>query len=153
MTTKHLNQTELSGRWNLSPRTLERWRWLKTGPAHLKIGGRVVYREHRPGLCLDARRTDCSEKNESMTWGFESPRVTIVARQITGAIARRIVPWANVGDELKKGDRFGMIRFGSRTELYLPVSAIVLVKIGDHVLGGSTIIARLAEAEIEQVKT
>src|SRR5947207_7291037 len=109
------------------------------------IDGRVVYRERRPGLFLDARRTDCSEKNESMTWAFESARVTIVARQITGAIARRIVPWANVGDELKKGDRFGMIRFGSRTEVYLPPAAIVVVKAGEHVVGGSTIIARLPE--------
>ena len=107
------------------------------------IDGRVVYRQRRPGLFLDARRADCSEKNESMTWAFENPRVTIVARQITGAIARRIVGWANVGDELKKGDRFGMIRFGSRTELYLPLSATVLVKEGDHVAGGSTPIARL----------
>jgi phosphatidylserine decarboxylase len=107
------------------------------------IGGRIIYRQHRPGLFLDARREDCSEKNESITWAFESPRVTLVARQITGAIARRIVPWANVGDELEKGDRFGMIRFGSRTELYLPLSAIVLVKVGDHVAGGSTPIARL----------
>jgi phosphatidylserine decarboxylase len=78
-----------------------------------------------------------------MTWAFENPRVTIVVRQITGAIARRIVAWANVGDELKKGERFGMIRFGSRTELYLPLEAEVLVKKGDHVFGGSTIIARL----------
>jgi phosphatidylserine decarboxylase len=107
------------------------------------IDGRVVYRQHRPGLFLDARRTDCSEKNESMTWAFENPCVTIVVRQITGAIARRIVAWANVGDELKKGDRFGMIRFGSRTELYLPLSATVLVKEGDHVAGGSTPIAQL----------
>jgi phosphatidylserine decarboxylase len=107
------------------------------------IDGRVVYRQHRPGLCLDARRPDCSEKNESMTWAFENPGVTIVVRQITGAIARRIVAWANVGDELKRGERFGMIRFGSRTELYLPLSATVLVKVGDYVLGGSTIIARL----------
>jgi phosphatidylserine decarboxylase len=107
------------------------------------IDGRVVYRQYRPGLFLDARRTDCSEKNESMTWAFENPRVTIVVRQITGAIARRIVAWANVGDELKKGDRFGMIRFGSRTELYLPLSASVFVKEGDHVAGGSTPIARL----------
>jgi len=107
------------------------------------IDGRVVYRQRRPGLFLDARRADCSEKNESMTWAFENPRGTIVARQITGAIARRIVAWANVGDELKKGDRFGMIRFGSRTELYLPLSATVLVKEGDHVAGGSTPIARL----------
>src|SRR6266478_4353941 len=108
------------------------------------IDGRVVYRQRRPGLFLDARRADCSEKNESMTWAFENPRVTIVARQITGAIARRIVAWANLGDELKKGDRFGMIRFGSRTELYLPISATVLIKVGDHVAGGSTAIARLS---------
>src|SRR5216110_1706119 len=109
------------------------------------IDGHVVYRQHRAGLCLDARRPDCSEKNESMTWAFENPRVTIVVRQITGAIARRIVAWSQIGDELKKGDRFGMIRFGSRTELYLPLNAEVLVKVGDHVLGGSTIIARLAQ--------
>jgi phosphatidylserine decarboxylase len=107
------------------------------------IDGRVVYRQHRPGLFLDARRPDCSDKNESVTWAFENPRVTIVVRQITGAIARRIVGWAKVGDELKKGDRFGMIRFGSRTEVYLPLNAEVLVKTGDHVLGGLTIIARL----------
>jgi phosphatidylserine decarboxylase len=109
------------------------------------IDGRVIYRQHREGLCLDARRADCSEKNESMTWAFENPRVTIVVRQITGAIARRIVAWAEIGDELKKGERFGMIRFGSRTELYLPLNAEVLVKTGDHVLGGSTIIARLPD--------
>src|SRR5438094_4085211 len=111
------------------------------------INGRVIYRQHQQGLCLDARPPDCSEKNESMTWGFENPRVTIVARQITGAIARRIVAWAQVGDELKKGDRFGMIRFGSRTELYLPLNAELLVKVGDHVFGGSTIVARLALTE------
>jgi phosphatidylserine decarboxylase len=109
------------------------------------IDGRVIYRQHRAGLCLDARRPDCSEKNESMTWAFQNPRVTIVVRQLTGAIARRIVGWAKVGDELKKGERFGMIRFGSRTEVYLPVNATVLVKVGDHVAGGSTIIARLPE--------
>jgi phosphatidylserine decarboxylase len=110
------------------------------------IDGRIVYRRHREGLCLDARRADCSEKNESMTWAFENPRATIVVRQLTGAIARRIVAWAKIGDELKKGERFGMIRFGSRTELYLPVNAELFVKTGDHVLGGSTIIARLPQA-------
>jgi phosphatidylserine decarboxylase len=109
------------------------------------IDGRIVYRRHRKGLCVDARRPDCSEKNESMTWAFESqsPHATIVVRQLTGAIARRIVGWAQIGDELKKGDRFGMIRFGSRTEVYLPLNAEVIVKTGDHVSGGSTVIARL----------
>jgi phosphatidylserine decarboxylase len=107
------------------------------------IDGRIVYRQHHEGLCLDARHPHCSEKNEAMTWAFESSRRTIVVRQLTGAIARRIVAWANVGDELKKGERFGMIRFGSRTELYLPLDAEILVKTGDHVSGGSTVIARL----------
>ena len=115
------------------------------------IEGRIIFRQHREGLCLDARRADCSEKNESMTWAFENPHATIVVRQLTGAIARRIVAWAKMGDELKKGDRFGMIRFGSRTELYLPLNAEVLVKAGDHVLGGSTVIARLANSVGEAV--
>ena len=117
------------------------------------IEGRVIYREHQAGLCVDARHADCSEKNESMTWAFENPRVTIVVRQITGAIARRIVAWAQIGDQLKKGERFGMIRFGSRTELYLPLNAEVLVKTGDHVLGGSTIIARLAKGKVEKLNS
>lgn len=80
-----------------------------------------------------------------MTWAFQNRRVTIVVRQLTGAIARRIVAWAKIGDELKKGERFGMIRFGSRTEIYLPLNAELLVKVGDHVLGGSTVIARFPE--------
>jgi len=109
------------------------------------IDGRVIYRQHREGLCLDARRPESSEKNESITWALENPRVAIVVRQLTGAIARRIVAWAEIGDELKKGQRFGMIRFGSRTEVYLPLAATVLVKVGDHVLGGSTIIAQLPD--------
>ena len=78
-----------------------------------------------------------------MTWAFQNPRATIVVRQLTGAIARRIVGWAKVGDELKRGQRFGMIRFGSRTEVYLPLDAEILVKVGDHVKGGASVIARL----------
>ena len=110
------------------------------------IEGRITYRQHHEGLCLDARSQDCSEKNEAMTWGIENPRVTVVVRQLTGAIARRIVVWAEVGDQLAKGERFGMIRFGSRTEVYLPLTASVLVKAGEHVAGGSTIIARLSDS-------
>src|SRR5438046_3495456 len=107
------------------------------------IDGRVIYRQHREGLCLDARRADCSEKNESMTWAFENSRITIVVRQITGAIARRIVAWAEIGDELKKGERFGMVRFGSRTELYLPLNAELLVRVGDGIFGCATSASRL----------
>ena len=109
------------------------------------LDGRIIYRQHREGLCVDARRPDCSEKNESMTWAFQNRRATIVVRQLTGAIARRIVAWARIGDELKKGERFGMIRFGSRTEIYLPLNAELLVKVGDHVSAGSTIVAQLSD--------
>ena len=108
------------------------------------ISGRIIYREHHEGLCLDARNPQCSTRNEAMTWAFENPRATLVVRQITGAIARRIVGWSQVGDTLEKGERFGMIRFGSRTEVYLPLSATVLVRVGDRVVGGSSPIARLS---------
>ena len=111
--------------------------------------GKVVFSKHYPGTYLDARNPECSKKNEAMTWAFETPQasanqpLTLVVRQITGAIARRIVPWAVIGDTLKKGDRFGMIRFGSRTEVYLPLDCAVAVKIGDKVEGGATVLARL----------
>jgi phosphatidylserine decarboxylase len=107
------------------------------------IDGRITYRKEHAGLCLDARHADCTTKNRAMTWAFENSRVTIVVRQLTGMIARRIVGWSEVGDEVKKGERFGMIRFGSRTEVYLPLDAAVLVKVGDRVIGGLSVIARL----------
>jgi phosphatidylserine decarboxylase len=110
------------------------------------IDGKIIFRAHREGLCVDARRPECSEKNEAMIWAFENPRATLVVRQLTGAIARRIVAWSDTGDEVKKGERFGMIRFGSRTEVYLPLSASVSVKVGEHVAGGSTIIGRLPQS-------
>jgi phosphatidylserine decarboxylase len=106
--------------------------------------GRVIYRKSHAGLCLDARHLDCTTKNRAMTWAFENPRVTLVVRQLTGMIARRIVGWSQVGDELRKGERFGMIRFGSRTEVYLPLDAAVLVQVGDRVTGGASVIARLS---------
>ena len=64
-------------------------------------------------------------------------------RQITGAIARRICPWAVVGDSLVRGERFGMIRFGSRTELLVPMDAEILIRPGDRVRGGETPVARM----------
>lgn len=108
------------------------------------IAGKIIYRQHHPGLFLDARDPACSEKNEALTWAFEGARATLVVRLLTGAIARRIVPWSQVGDSVPKGFRFGMIRFGSRTEVYLPLSAEVTVRIGDRVRGAESVIARLS---------
>jgi phosphatidylserine decarboxylase len=107
------------------------------------VEGRIIYKKAHAGLCLDARHADCTTKNRAMTWAFQNSRGIFVVRQLTGMIARRIVGWSEVGDELKKGEHFGMIRFGSRTEVYLPLDAEVLVKVGDRVTGGTSVIARL----------
>ena len=107
------------------------------------IAGRVTFQQHHPGTYLDARHPYCHQKNEALTWAFTNDKVTLVVRQITGAIARRIVPWSKVGAVVEKGHRFGMIRFGSRTDIFLPLDAEILVKIGDKVEGGSSPFARL----------
>jgi phosphatidylserine decarboxylase len=107
------------------------------------IEGRVTYCEHYVGKFLDARHPDATHLNEYQTWAFQNTRATLVVRQITGAIARRIVGWSKVGDQLRKGDRFGMIRFGSRTEVYVPLDSEITVKVGDRVRGGVSVIARL----------
>ena len=106
------------------------------------IAGELIHSEPRGGLYLDARKPESSLLNESRLWIIQGERGLVGVKQITGAIARRIVPWAHVGDQLEKGERFGMIRFGSRTELYLPMETEVLIKVGDKVQGGSSAIAR-----------
>ena len=107
------------------------------------IEGEVTYCRHYPGKFLDARNPECSVANESQTWAFRNAGTTLVVRQITGAIARRIVGWSKVGDRVAKGERFGMIRFGSRTEIYVPMESEITVNRGDRVKGGETIVARL----------
>jgi phosphatidylserine decarboxylase len=108
------------------------------------VSGTVIYSERRVGKMLDARHPDASRLNECRTWAIKNAAGTVVVRQITGAIARRIVAWAKVGQQLTRGERFGMIRFGSRTEVYLPTTAEILVQVGDRVQGGGSLIARLA---------
>ena len=105
---------------------------------------RVVYTAEFEGTYHDARSPAASTHNTARTWGFEcADGVLLVVRQITGAIARRIVPWSRLDDRLTRGQHFGMISFGSRTEICLPLEAEVCVKVGQHVRGGSTILARL----------
>lgn len=105
---------------------------------------RVVYTAEFEGSYHDARSPAASTHNTARTWGFECANgVLLVVRQITGAIARRIVPWSRLDDQLVRGQHFGMIRFGSRTEICLPLEAEICVKIGQHVQGGSTVLARL----------
>jgi phosphatidylserine decarboxylase len=111
------------------------------------IAGDVLFTEGRGGLYLDARKPEASVLNESLYWVFGPKNAldrAVGVKQITGAIARRIVPWAKVGEPLVRGERFGMIRFGSRTDLYLPLDSEVLVTVGQKMKGGETAIARMA---------
>lgn len=110
------------------------------------IAGEVLFTEGRGGLYLDARHPEASALNESLFWVFgpkDQPERAVAVKQITGAIARRIVPWAQLGEQMERGERFGMIRFGSRTDLYLPLDAEVLVAVGQKTKGGETAVARM----------
>ena len=112
----------------------------------MPAAGRVVYTAAHDGTYHDARSPMASTHNAARTWGFDCDGTMLVVRQITGAIARRIVPWALLGDRLARGQHFGMIRFGSRTEIYLPLDAEVAVTVGQHVRGGATVIGQLPAA-------
>ena len=98
--------------------------------------------ERQAGLFKSAMAADSAEVNEANTLWLETPHGPMTVRQVAGLIARRIVCPAQVGERLLKGERFGMIRFGSRTELYLPRGADVVVRVGQKVRGGATVVAR-----------
>jgi len=110
-------------------------------------GGRIRSLEYRPGRFLDARHPDSGRRNESNTIVLDPADPMpgpVVVRQIVGLIARRIVCHGLVGDEWTAGQRFGMLKFGSRTELIIPRRADteICVSLGDKVRAGMTIVAR-----------
>ncbi|NJK91625.1 MAG: phosphatidylserine decarboxylase family protein [Blastochloris sp.] len=106
------------------------------------VEGKVLKIHHHAGEFLDARDPEVDVKNEAQHWLLETSRGAVVVRQIAGLIARRIVAWSQEGDSLAKGERFGMIRFGSRTDLYLPLDCEILVEVGQRVQGGTSVVAR-----------
>ncbi len=111
---------------------------------------RVESKFYREGEFLDARHAECAKRNEAMTIAGTATAAgrnfPMAIRQISGAIARRIVCPVEPGCSLERGEIYGMIKFGSRTELYLPVEGFELnVKVGDRVHGGSTIMATMKE--------
>lgn len=107
------------------------------------ISGVVDYFMYNTGQFVAAFHDKASELNERTHIGFANDRVRILIKQIAGAIARRIVCKINVGDKVAIGDRFGMIKFGSRTDLIVPPEMIVRVELGQMVVGGETIICHL----------
>ena len=106
------------------------------------VAGRVKKTIYKEGEFLDVRHADSSIRNECRSWWLETERGPVAVRQIAGLVARRIVDWSKEGDTVARGFRFGMIRFGSRTEVFLPLECTVLVKPGDRVQGAATPIAR-----------
>ena len=106
-------------------------------------GGNVTEVNYRPGRFVPAYRAEASRENESNRVTIDTPDGTIDVKQITGVLARRIVCRARPGDRLEKGQRYGLIRFGSRTDLFLPADCDVVAQVGDRVRGAETILAYL----------
>lgn len=106
------------------------------------VGGTVGYREYRPGTYAIAWKDKASEDNEQASLGIETPMGRVLVRQIAGMIARRIVTDPQEGAHVERGQRIGLIRFGSRVELFLPIGWNVTVRKGDRVAAGRTVVAR-----------
>lgn len=107
------------------------------------IAGRVTDVTYTNGRFMIATREEASLLNEQNIITIEGEKMTIVCKQIAGVLARRIVCWSKAGDTLALGERFGLIKFGSRTDLIMPAEVEVSVKVGDRVKGGATVIGRL----------
>ena len=107
------------------------------------LAGLVIGVEYRPGAKLPAYRPEASEQNERTTISIQGETARVVVRQIAGVLARRIVCRVRPGDKLLSGERFGLIKFGSRTDLIVPAAVRLLVKAGDRVRGGETVMGVL----------
>ena len=106
------------------------------------ISGTVTYFKYHAGLYLIASHPKSSTENERTTLVVEHGSRSVLLRQIAGAVARRIVTYAKVGDIASQGGEFGFIKFGSRVDIFMPLDAEVQVKLGEVVKGGITIIAK-----------
>lgn len=107
------------------------------------ISGKVIKVEMFRGKKKPATSNQASETNERNAITIEGEKMTVICTQIVGILARRIVCWSKVGDNLEIGEKYGLIKFGSRTDLLMPENTEIFVKVGDKVVGGETIIGRL----------
>jgi phosphatidylserine decarboxylase len=109
----------------------------------IPASGRVMRVTYRPGRFLVASRKEAATENERSEMWIDHGGQTIVARQIVGFLARRVVCRARVGADVRAGDRFGIMKFGSRMDVFLPPTATITVQVGQLVRGGETVIAVL----------
>jgi phosphatidylserine decarboxylase len=119
----------------------------------MPVSGRVVWRAYRPGRFHNAMKADASDENESCHVAVErSDGTRFVVRQVAGMVARRIVTTCELGHSVERGRRFGMIKLGSRLEVYVPLSVPFRpsVSVGDKVKAGLTILGRVGESGGEE---
>ena len=105
--------------------------------------GEIIFSDYQPGKFLVAMDHRASEENEQTIIGLRNSKGALLFKQMTGALARRIVNEAKPGDRFKAGDEFGMMKFGSRMDVIVPEGTQILVKEGDRVVGGETLLCRL----------
>jgi phosphatidylserine decarboxylase len=105
--------------------------------------GTITRLEYKPGKFLAAWAEKASLENEQNVFTLSSEYGEIVFKQIAGWVARRVVSWKKAGDTVGRGELVGLVRFGSRVDLWLPEGAEIAVKLGDNVKGGSSVIARM----------
>ncbi|MDB4880954.1 MAG: Phosphatidylserine decarboxylase proenzyme [Gemmatimonadetes bacterium] len=107
------------------------------------VSGTVTYVQYNKGKFLNAAVEKASMENEQSSVGIETPNGRVMMRQIAGLIARRIITYSRVGDVAEQGARMGLIKFGSRVDVFVPLDAEIVAKVGDAPVAGSTVIARL----------
>lgn len=108
------------------------------------IPGKIVEMIYSPGKFLMATNEKASLVNEQNALTIQGEKITVVCKQIAGILARRVVCWKGKGDSLGLGERFGMIKFSSRTDVLLPANVKITVKEGQRVRGGTTVIGRIS---------
>ena len=107
------------------------------------VDGVVRYVRYNKGKFINAAAEKSSLENEQMSVGIESGQYRILVRQIAGLIARRIITYSKVGDAAHQGDRMGIIKFGSRVDVFVPTDSQILAKVGDLTTAGTTVLAEL----------
>ena len=107
------------------------------------VDGTVRHVHYNEGKFLNAAAEKSSLENEQMSVGIESGGRRILVRQIAGLIARRIVTYSKVGDSVSQGERMGLIRFGSRVDVFIPPGSEIRVRVGDLTTAGTTVLAEL----------
>ena len=107
--------------------------------------GTITALEYRPGKFLAAMRERASIENEQNVFTVSTDAGEMMFKQIAGLIARRVISWKKAGDKVARGERIGLVRFGSRVDVWLPRDAEILVRLGQNVKGGSSVLARWTE--------